>query len=638
MNDPARTLRTLLVEDTPDDAELVLLQLRSAGYLPIHERVDDAPAMRNALRAREWDVVIADYEIPGFGALAALRTLHELAIDLPFIIVSGTVGEDIAVEGLRAGAHDFMSKSSLTRLVPAIEREVKEAATRRANRAAAEALRASEERFRTLVASMDDIVFTLDRQQRYSDLFGRWPQHEGIDPATFLGKTATEVFGSEAGVVHEQAQTRALAGERVVYEWSVDVPAGPRHFQISLSPRYGASGQVIGAVGVGRDISELRRIQAQLLFSDRMVSIGTLAAGVAHEINNPLACVIANLDLLSHQAVGMSSQLQDPELVTACTEELRDCVEAARRVRDIVRDLRIFSRGADECVGPVDVRAVLESSIRMAWNELRHRARIVRNYSDVPPVSASDARLGQVFLNLIVNAAQAIAEGNAEANQISVETRVLGDQVLVSISDTGPGIPPDVLRRLFTPFVTTKPPGEGTGLGLSICKRIVTSFGGEIHVDSKPGEGTTFEITLPTATRPISTPSILPAISLPASRRGRVLLVDDDPLIGKVVIRGLKDLHDVCALPRARQAIERIASGERFDVIFCDVMMPEMSGMDFYIALHELAPDQAAAVVFLTGGAFTPGALHFLDSVPNPRVDKPFDMRNLRTLIAARLD
>jgi CheY-like chemotaxis protein len=366
-----------------------------------------------------------------------------------------------------------------------------------------------------------------------------------------------------------------------------------------------------------------------------MVAVGTLSAGVAHEINNPLAAIIGNLDLALRDLGDVLDDQGGHVGLLRIREELVDARDAADRVRKIVRDLRVFSRGEDEQPGPVDVEHVMESTLRMAYNEIRHRGRLSKSYGGVPPVEASEARLGQVFLNLLMNAAQAMPEDRAATNEIKVTTRAQGPWVFIEISDTGSGIPPELMKRLFTPFVTTKPVGVGTGLGLSICHRIVTGFHGEISVDSVLGKGTTFRIALPLARAPLSQNARQAPPSSMARRRGRILVVDDEPLVAKVVSRALSADHEVIGLERSTEALALLLSGERFDVILCDLMMPEMSGMDFYQELCTHAPQQAAVIVFLTGGAFTPRARRFLDEVPNRWLEKPFDPAQLSALVNA---
>jgi PAS domain S-box-containing protein len=388
-------------------------------------------------------------------------------------------------------------------------------------------------------------------------------------------------------------------------------------------------------VCIGRDVTERVKTQAQLMFSDRMASIGALAAGVAHEINNPLTATVANLEFALEMLASPAQKLPGYE-IESLQEALRDAAEGAECVRTIVRDLKIFSRAEEDNRGPVEVQRVLESSLRMAWNEIRHRAELVREYSEVPPVEANESRLGQVFLNLIVNAAQALPDGYANQNQIRVRTRLdEKGRVVAEIEDTGPGIPPEVLPRLFTPFFTTKPRGLGTGLGLSICKRIVTSLGGEISVHTALGRGTVFRVALAaTAKQRPSTPHMNLARAPLAQRRGRVLVVDDDERSALVVSRALAQEHDVATSHDADEALARIATeGDPFDVIICDMMMPIKTGVEFFADLAERAPDQEKRVIFLTGGAFTVKAREFLDHVPNPRLEKPFDVGALRAIV-----
>jgi PAS domain S-box-containing protein len=393
-----------------------------------------------------------------------------------------------------------------------------------------------------------------------------------------------------------------------------------------------------------RDVTEHRKLQAQLLVSERLVSVGTLAAGVAHEINNPLAAVMSNLDWVVARLSRLDASRPESDLpeVAALRDELRaldkpigEAREAAGRVREIMRDLKLFSRADEELIGPVALTPVLDSAARMAWNEVRHRARFVREYGELPTVQGSEARLGQVFLNLIINAAQAIPEGHADDHEIRLSARALGpDQVMVEVRDSGSGIPADIIGRIFDPFFTTKPPGVGTGLGLAICHRIVTSMGGHIDVESRPGRGSAFRVTLASAESGAQPHTPVPAPPLPPSEaRGRVLVIDDDPALLNAIGLVLGEDHEVEALTSARRALARLNAGERYDAIVCDVMMPEMSGADFHSALASVHPDLATEVIFLTGGAFTLHAREFLDRVPNPRLDKPFDSNSLRALV-----
>jgi signal transduction histidine kinase len=524
-----KPLRLLLAEDSDDDETLVLRALRAGGYEVQHRRVDSAEAMAAALEAGPWDVVLSDYHMPGFSAPDAFRMVRERGLDLPFIIVSGTVGEDVAVDAMRLGVHDYLLKGSLMRLVPAIERELREAALR----------------------------------------------------------------------------------------------------------------------------AERRQMQEELLISDRMATVGVLAAGVGHEINNPLAASFGNLEFALELLGALDRQVQtaSPDQVAAeawradvrhrlaeLTAPLRDALAASDRVRVIVRDLRLFSRGRDEEErSAVDLRPVLESTLRMAWNEIRHRARLVREYGQVPPVWANQSRLGQIFLNLVMNAVQAIPEGNSEGNEIRVSTVHLGDRVAIEVRDTGAGIPADVLPRVFDAFFTTKPMGVGTGLGLTICHRLVNALGGTITVESKIGQGACFRVALPIAAgEPVARTGSAAEPPAPVGRRGRIAVIDDDASVAIVVSRLLEASHDVFPFASVREALDEIRAGA-FDVILCDLMMPDLTGMDLHAELSRSAPELVPRMAFMTAGAFTPRAREFLERVSNPRLEKPFARDELLAVVATLL-
>jgi CheY-like chemotaxis protein len=269
----------------------------------------------------------------------------------------------------------------------------------------------------------------------------------------------------------------------------------------------------------------------------------------------------------------------------------------------------------------------------MVGNELRHRARVFTSFQpDLPPVDGNGSRLGQVFLNLLVNAAHAIPEGRVEASAIRVRAYADGGNVVVEISDTGVGIPPHVIGRIFDPFFTTKPIGQGTGLGLAISHEIVRSMGGSIQVESTPGTGTTFRVVLPAAPRAPAAPERAPAAPV-KSTRARVLVVDDEPAVGRSIQALLAPDLDVTHVTRGAEALARVARGEGFDAVLCDLMMPEMSGIELFIELQRKNPALARRVVFLTGGAFTDQARDFLAHAEHPPLEKPFTETALRAAI-----
>jgi PAS domain S-box-containing protein len=489
---------------------------------------------------------------------------------------------------------------------------------------AQEASSRAEDRLRRVVGNAPIVLFALDRDGRVTFVDGHGLGRLGRRPQDFLGRLVQEIYPDDTAIA--EWTRRALAGETVSYIAQLPPDAV---YETRLAPLRDESGERVGAIGVATDVTDRHKMQARLARAERLASVGLLAAGVAHEVNNPLSFVIGNLDRAAREiarGLGASSE----EARKTLEPLLRDAREGAERVKAIVRDLKLFSRVGEPLLRPIDVRGALDASIAMAHHEIRHRAKLVTELAPVPAVMGDEGRLGQVFLNLLVNAAHAIREGAAEKNEIVVATRVDGDgHVRIEISDTGVGIAPEQRAMIFDPFFTTKEIGVGTGLGLSICHALVTELGGHIEVESLPGQGSTFAVVLPPAGPQAAVATPASATRSERGRRGGILVIDDEPLILKVVADALGDEHEVTCEGRGDVALARIRNGETFDAIVCDLMMPQVTGMDLHGALLEIAPKQAEAMIFLTGGAFTPHARAFLDRIPNIVIEKPFDTETL---------
>jgi PAS domain S-box-containing protein len=454
----------------------------------------------------------------------------------------------------------------------------------------------------------------------------------GAAPEAVTGRTLQELWPRERVELAERQDEQVLRG-RGAAEFEVERDGRSLSLMKFPIPREGRE-TLIG--GVVLDVTDRRAAELQ----SRMASLGTLAAGVAHEINNPLAFVSANLD---YAAARLRAADGPADEVLVALEEAR---EGARRVGDIVRDLKTFSRsGPGDRRLPVDVRAPLAAAANLARNEIRHRARVVAELGEVPPVEAAEHRLAQVFLNLLVNAAQAIPEGRREEHEIRLRTGVARDgRVAVEVRDSGAGMDEEVRRRIFEPFFTTKPAGTGTGLGLSICHGIVKAHGGEIEVESAPGEGSTFRVLLPPAGEGVAAAAPAPAAAAPSAAppspppaRRRVLVVDDEALVARAVGRILRAEHDVVHECDPRAALARLSGGEACDLVLCDLMMPEMSGMELHRRLAELRPELRDRFVFMTGGAFTAQAREYLDTTTAPPPATRFDGAARRAAIAAKL-
>jgi PAS domain S-box-containing protein len=509
----------------------------------------------------------------------------------------------------------------------------RQAAARERRRELATAERAAlVERINLLSRHSNDIVLVTDERQVLVEVNDRACQQLGYARDELVGHGARELRDPTTLGDFEARTAEELARGGLVYETRFRRRDGST-FPVEVSSRTGELGARRFVHAVVRDVSERRQLELRLHLADRMASVGTLAAGVAHEINNPLAFVLANLDFA---LVELERPGGDAAEVNRALKEAHD---GAVRIREIVRDLKSFSRTGEGDERPVDVRKVLQTAVGLAQQEIRQRARLSMELDEVPPVTGSEHRLGQVFLNLLVNAAQSIREGAADRNLVQARIATGEDgRVVVEIGDTGAGIPEQLLPRIFDPFFTTKPVGggAGAGLGLSICHGIVSAMGGEIRVRSEVGRGSTFTVLLPPCRAEAPKPEAAAAVDAGPARPGRVLVVDDEPLVGRAVMRVLSPPHQVTVASNGVEALEALRAS-RYDAILCDLMMPVMTGMELHDQLAATDPAAAGRMIFLTGGAFTDAAREFLERVPNARVEKPFEPLALREAVAAAL-
>jgi PAS domain S-box-containing protein len=491
------------------------------------------------------------------------------------------------------------------------------------------------------------IIWTTDRDLHVTSAIGAGLKGLGIDPERVVGLALARVLGNDdPRDALLEAHRRALAGEGGSLDWG----GRGRVWHCWVEPLRDAGGSAVGAIGIALDITERAQLEkavrdrdAHVVQNDRLASLGTLAAGVAHEINNPLTYVITNVGYVSERlaalADGLSADDRERKPLAGRLEEIREALaeaqEGAQRVRQIVRDLRTYSRG-EEQEKTVDIWRVIDWSVNMTMNEIRHRARLVKDLASVPGVRGTETRLGQVFINLLVNAAQALAAGSTADNEIRISTMTDEDgRAVVCISDTGPGIAPDVLDHIFEPFFTTKPTGVGLGLGLFVCHGIIKGMGGTLTAESPPGAGATFVVTLPPAAPSAAAVGEVAVGGAPKARRARVLAIDDEPQVLRSIQRAL-GAHEVVVADCGRDALSRLATDEAFDVILCDLMMGDMTGMDLHAQLRKRSAELAGRIVFMTGGVFTDGARDFLAGIPNVCIEKPFDLAALRAMVAAR--
>ena len=609
--DMKKALRVLILEDREPDAALLLLELERAFEVD-YERVQSGPAMSNALARRPWDIIISDYSMPGFGALPALALLRASGLEIPLLVVSGTIGEESAVEALRGGASDFIVKGKMARLLPAIERELEESRVREARRQAERALRDSEEQVRSLLDSTGEGIFGVDRKGAFTfanraalALLSHAPEQGAL-----VGRDAHELLHVSKATDGRCEETtcrlrQALVGGDGAFidDESLDRGDGTRlSAEIRVFPVV-REGERVGSVASFVDISPRKRLEQQLRQAHKMEAVGSLAGGVAHDFNNLLSVILSYTEMILD-----GLKLGDP-----MRGEIEEIKKAGERAAVLTRQLLAFSRqqllrprGLDlnQVLGGLEamLRRLLGEDVELSMLTLRALGQ----------VHADPGQIEQVVMNLVVNARDAMPDGG----KISIETAnvVLTDEyaaahvgvtpgpyVLLAVTDTGIGMDRATQARIFEPFFTTKEKGRGTGLGLSMIFGIVQQSGGHIWVYSEPQKGTTFRIYLPRAD---GVPQIIEMEpSEPATLRGSetVLLVEDDEQV-RAISRTILRRHGYNVLEAANGG-EAFLTCEgysaRIHILITDVVMPRMSGRQLAERLVPLRPDMK--VLYLSG-------------------------------------
>jgi hypothetical protein len=624
-------IHLLVIDDCEDDAVLIAREFTRAGLDVGYDRADTAAGVAAALAARVPDAVISDYNMPAFRAEEALEQVRVCDPDVPFVLVSGEVGEENAVALMRAGAHDFVLKDRLARLVPAVQRELREAADRRVRRRAESALRASEERFRLLAEHAQDVIF------RYRLL--PEPAVEYLSPAVtaILGYRPDELLAGP-----DLLFSLVDPEDRAAFEASWRAPE-PGTLTIRWLRRDGRTawteqravavtdeaGRLLAVEGILRDVTdrvlaeqERARLERQLRQAERLDSLGQLAGGVAHDFNNLLAVISGYADMLDDEL--------PPD--APCRPDVAGIKQAAARAAALTRQLLIFSRLEPSQPETLDLNAIVADTERLLRRTLGEDIELVTTLDPaLRPVTMDRSKLEQVLMNAVVNSRAAMPEGG----RLTIATRCLpgasptaSPDICLTITDTGCGMPPEVAARAFEPFYTTKGPGQGTGLGLATAYGAVTEAGGSIALESEPGGGTTVRVRLPAATAAPSRP-------VPAAGRHRpgngetVLVVEDEDAVRDIVRRILGNAgYRVCEAASPHAALELCAGAAvRPDVLLTDVIMPGMSGTQLAAALRRDVPD--LPVLFMSG--YTSGAAPGGQQLPPdaPLVRKPFDAATL---------
>jgi PAS domain S-box-containing protein len=481
-------LRVLIIEDSDSDAALNVRELEKAGYEITHELVSTGKEMEAALHTLPFDIIISDHNLPQFNSLKALTILKESALDIPFLVVSGTIGEEMAVQIMKAGAHDYVMKGNLSRLGTAVERELRDVTERHKRKQAEDALRQSEEKYRQLVDNLREGIWVIDKDSCTTFVNPSMAEMLGYNTDEMLGRHLFS-FMDERGIkLATQLLNRRKEGVKEQHDFEFLRKDGTRvYFSLETSPITDKDGNYIGAISGVQDITLRKKMQEQLIMQDRLASIGLLVSGVAHEINNPLTGVIGFSDLLLQKVL--------PADIMADLQMIND---EARRTASIVKNLLTFARKQPEGKTSLDINENIQKVLNLRAHEQKvNNIEVIAQFtSDLPQVTGNDSQLQQVFFNIVINAEFFMLEAHGKGI-LTIITERAEDFVRCSFADDGPGISEEHLRRLFTPFFTTKEEGKGTGLGLSICYGIITEHGGKIHVESETGKGTTFIIELP---------------------------------------------------------------------------------------------------------------------------------------------
>ena len=623
----------LVVEDERVVARDIQRSLTDLGY----EVPATAATAQQAIRLaseRCPDLVLMDIRIKGPKDGIEAAEIIRLQFDVPIVYLTAyadvtTVERAKATEPLGY----LMKPVKPNELRSAVELALyKHEAERR--------LRERERWLSTTLRSIGDAVISTDAEGQITYMNPVAESLTGVRFETAVGRPCREVvrlFDEQSRRQVENPLERALclANTIKVAGFLANPDDGNRFVTDSAAPIVDDRGRVLGAVMVFRDISEKKRAERRLDIANRMASVTTMAAGLAHELNDPLALVVGNVGVALEQLRCANEETRGSAWVQDVETALLEARAGAERVRQVVSDMQSFTRPAGD-VGTINLGEILEQAVEAIGPETRSRVRIVTDFGDTPPVEGESTRLIHGFLNILRNAADAMPPEPSGDHQITVVTSTdAAGGAVIDIHDNGVGMPPDVLNRAFEPFFTTKDATQHPGLGLSICRGIVSSLGGSVVVESREALGTTVRVVLPVARARTAVASAAPQSSATTEwgPRANVLIVEDEPGVRSTLERMIGPAHTLTCPVTAPEALALIDGGKRFDVILSDLMMPELTGMELHAQLLARHPDQARRMVFMSGGACTPQTFAFLGSVPNRHIDKPFESPQLQRLV-----
>jgi len=632
----------LHLEDNRGDRLLVRSVFEAEGLDCEFVEVETREAFAGALERDRFDLILSDYALPAFDGISALAIAREKHAGVPFVFFSGTMGEELAIETLKAGATDYVLKERITRLVPSVRRALAEAQERDKRRAADTALRENEEKFRSMVETTNEWIWARDLEGRLTYSNEAAEAVSGFRPDELVGKNFLSVVHPD-DVPGVQELLERCAREKTGFTgYAVrirDKKGNYRHIEGNGVPILDESGRVSGFRGADRDVTDRMLLEAQLRQSQKMEAVGTLAGGVAHDFNNLLTTILGYSSLVLEQL-----REEDP-----LREEIREIQRAGERAADLTRQLLAFSR--KQVLAPVvldlnGIVASMEKMLRRLIGEDVALAAVLD--SNLWSVRADPGQIEQVIVNLVVNARDAMPRGG----KVTIETRNVdfddsyipmhtyvqpGEHVCLSVTDTGTGMDPQTRSRIFEPFFTTKSPGKGTGLGLSTVYGIVKQSGGSIETYSEPGRGTSFKVYLP---RALEAEKAVAREARPAPLGGSemVLLVEDEEAVRRLARLVLEKRGYAVLEAGSAEDAQSIVAGHAgaIDLLLTDSVMPGMSGPDLAGNLRSTRPE--LKVLFMSG--YTDDAIvrHGLLTASEAFLQKPFTPEGLARKVREVLD
>ena len=634
-----RPIRILVVDDSATDAELIISIIRSRGLFITSDHVDKPESLRQRLADKDYDVILCDHNLQSWVAMDALDILRQSSKDIPFIVVTGTLGDQRAVEYLKQGASDYVLKEHLEKLPLAIDRALREKAQRDENTRLHRAIQDSKEDWERTFDAIPDSIMLLDREYRIIRANRATTQYLGLKYEDIIGKPCFTLMHQYSCPPSECPYRRMLLSGREK-EVEIDEKDLNRSLRVSAIPLRDGAGDLQGAIHVMRDITERKHLEEELLQAKKLEAIGRLAGGVAHDFNNILGVIVGYSDLMLEQI---------PEADSVLRGELSEIRKAADRAKGVTRQLLAFSRKQVMQPQAVSLNDIVTDVAKMLHPLIGEDINLViEPGDDVGIVKVDPIQIQQVLINLAINARDAMPNGG----QLTIVTGnvhldehyprfqqpvPMGNYVMVAVNDTGIGMDEETVSHIFEPFFTTKEKGKGTGFGLSIVYGIVKQSGGYIWVHSEPGHGTTFKIYLPRiADERDNVVPIVPADAVKTSP-ATILVVEDEDALARMVCSVLVNSGHVVLYSSSGEGSLRIARTYqgKIDLMLSDVILKgTMGGIELASRISEVRPD--TKVLFMSGYS---DALNRADCNTNAKLlEKPFTNAELRQKVREVLD